>query len=78
MRLKDRTCIVTGGASGIGAATVYRFVSEGAEVLIADRAVDQAQVLAEELGPAVTWIECDGRIPRTTKPGDRTDGRPGR
>ena len=40
MRLTDKTCIVTGGASGIGAATVRRFVAEGAEVLIADRSVD--------------------------------------
>ena len=36
MRLKGLNCIVTGGSSGIGAATVKRFVDEGAQVLIAD------------------------------------------
>ena len=45
MRLKDRTCVITGGSSGIGAATVRRFVAEGAEVLIADINLEQAETL---------------------------------
>ncbi len=61
MRLKDRTSIVTGGASGIGAATVRRFVDEGARVLIADRNLAAAQALAAELGAAASAIECDVR-----------------
>ena len=35
MRLSGLNCIVTGGSSGIGAASVKRFVDEGAKVLIA-------------------------------------------
>jgi NAD(P)-dependent dehydrogenase (short-subunit alcohol dehydrogenase family) len=62
MRLKDRTSIVTGGASGIGAATVRRFVAEGARVLIADRNLAAAQALAAELGAAASAIECDVRL----------------
>lgn len=61
MRLKGKRCIVTGGASGIGEATVRRFVEEGAEVLIADLNLTGAQALASELGPAVTTVKCDAR-----------------
>jgi NAD(P)-dependent dehydrogenase (short-subunit alcohol dehydrogenase family) len=53
MRLEGKNCIVTGGSSGIGAATVRRFVAEGAEVLIADIAIDDAWALSNELGDAV-------------------------
>jgi NAD(P)-dependent dehydrogenase (short-subunit alcohol dehydrogenase family) len=35
-RLKDKVCVVTGGASGIGYASVLRFMSEGACVVLAD------------------------------------------
>jgi 3-oxoacyl-[acyl-carrier protein] reductase len=37
MRLKDRICIVTGAAQGIGAATVTKFAAEGAIVVACDR-----------------------------------------
>ncbi|MGI9623972.1 MAG: SDR family NAD(P)-dependent oxidoreductase [Acidimicrobiales bacterium] len=62
MRLEGKTSIVTGGASGIGEATVRRFVDEGAEVLIADRELAAAEALAEDLGDAVGAIGCDVRI----------------
>jgi len=66
MRLKGLNCIVTGGSSGIGAATVRRFVEEGAEVLIADIAIDDAEALAAELatelGNPVSAVKCDVRI----------------
>jgi len=62
VRLKDRTCVITGGSSGIGAATVRRFVEEGAEVLIADLAIEEASKLAAELGRAVSAIRCDVRF----------------
>lgn len=40
MRLKDKICIVTGAAQGIGAATVARFAAEGAVVIGCDRRAD--------------------------------------
>jgi NAD(P)-dependent dehydrogenase (short-subunit alcohol dehydrogenase family) len=52
MRLENKNAIVTGGASGIGRATVQRFVAEGANVLIADRNRANAERLAEELAAA--------------------------
>lgn len=61
MRLKGKRCVITGGSSGIGAASVRRFVAEGAEVLIADIAIDDANALADELGDAVTAVRCDVR-----------------
>jgi len=36
MRLKDKTAIVTGAASGIGLATALKFAQEGAAVMCAD------------------------------------------
>jgi NAD(P)-dependent dehydrogenase (short-subunit alcohol dehydrogenase family) len=60
-RLVGKTCIVTGGASGIGEASVRRFVREGAEVLIADRNRQAAEALARDLGNAVAAIACDVR-----------------
>ncbi len=61
MRLQGKHCIVTGGASGIGEATVRRFVEEGAEVLIADMNLEAAEALAADLGSAVTAVQCDVR-----------------
>lgn len=48
MRFKDKVVIVTGGASGIGEATIRAFAREGAKVVIADFA-DHGQALADEL-----------------------------
>ena len=49
-RIQDRVAVVTGGCSGIGLATVQRFVAEGAKVVIGDIDDDRGKVLAEELG----------------------------
>lgn len=50
MRLKGKTAIVTGGASGFGAGIAAKFVAEGARVMIADINEAAAQDTAEALG----------------------------
>jgi NAD(P)-dependent dehydrogenase (short-subunit alcohol dehydrogenase family) len=62
MRLEGKTAIITGGASGIGAATVRRFVKEGARVLIADRNEESANAVAAEMGDAALAVVCDVRV----------------
>lgn len=59
MRLKGKKAIVTGGASGFGEGIVRKFVSEGADVLIADLNIEAAQKLSDELGTAVKSSETN-------------------
>lgn len=49
MRLEGKVAVVTGGASGIGRATVMKFVREGAKVLVADINLEGAQAVVEEV-----------------------------
>ena len=58
-RLDGKVALITGGASGIGAATARIFVEEGARVLIADLQEDVAQDLAGELGSNAYAIRCN-------------------
>jgi NAD(P)-dependent dehydrogenase (short-subunit alcohol dehydrogenase family) len=58
-KLSGRVAVVTGGASGIGEATVRRFVAEGARVVISDRQTDRGAALATELGPDAVFVETD-------------------
>lgn len=49
-RLENRIAIITGGASGIGAATSRKFVLEGAKVIIWDLDQEKGNALANEIG----------------------------
>lgn len=60
MRMHQKVAIVTGGASGFGEGIVRKFVSEGANVVIADINTDAADKLAAELGDAT--IACQANV----------------
>ncbi len=49
-RLESKVAIVTGGAKGLGAAIVARFVAEGATVMVGDLHFEHAQQCAEQFG----------------------------
>src|SRR5262245_14607637 len=57
MELSGSVCLVTGGASGLGAATVRRLVAGGARAVIVDRDEARGQALANELGQ--TYAKAD-------------------
>lgn len=59
MEIKGIGAFVSGGASGLGEATVRALVERGARVAIADVNDDKANALAGELGDAAIAVHCD-------------------
>ncbi len=64
MRLKDSVAVITGGASGMGRATVLRFLHEGARVVVADYNADTgeetvAEAAAAGFADATAFIRTD-------------------
>src|ERR1700728_5399000 len=51
--------LVTGGAGGLGEATVRRLIGVGASVIIGDVSEDRASKLAAELGPRAKYVHTD-------------------
>jgi NAD(P)-dependent dehydrogenase (short-subunit alcohol dehydrogenase family) len=57
MDLTDRVCLVTGAASGIGAAGARRFARAGARVVVADRNAAGAAVVAAEIAGSAATVD---------------------
>ena len=58
-RLDGKVAVITGGASGMGAATVRKFVAEGARVVIADVQEEKGRELAQDIGPEAVFAFAD-------------------
>jgi 3-hydroxyacyl-CoA dehydrogenase/3-hydroxy-2-methylbutyryl-CoA dehydrogenase len=59
MNIQGKSALVSGGASGLGAATVRMLVAQGAKVVIADVNEKVGQALAQELGSAALFVKTD-------------------
>jgi len=59
MELSGSVAIVTGGAGGLGEASVREFAAAGAKVVIADLSDDKGKALADELGEGVVYHRTD-------------------
>jgi NAD(P)-dependent dehydrogenase (short-subunit alcohol dehydrogenase family) len=57
MQIQDNVFIVTGGASGLGAATARMIVAAGGKVVLADVQIEAGQALAAEL--RAVFVKCD-------------------
>ena len=59
MEINGAAALVTGGASGLGEATVRRLTAAGAEVTILDKNADLGEALAKELGGGTKFVSTD-------------------
>ena len=59
MQINDAVAVVTGGASGLGEASVRRLHANGASVVILDKNIERGNDIAHELGAKVVFAETD-------------------
>ncbi len=65
--LARQVAVVTGGGSGIGAATARAMAKEGAEVAVLDRDLEAAKAVAKKIGGKALAVECDVTDPQNVR-----------
>ena len=58
-RLAGKKALISGGASGIGAASAKRFIDEGARVVIGDINTEKGMEIAAQYGDELSFTELD-------------------
>jgi NAD(P)-dependent dehydrogenase (short-subunit alcohol dehydrogenase family) len=59
MKIQGKVCVVTGGASGLGAATAQHLVAQGAKVILVDMNQELGQQLQQQLGENADFVAAD-------------------
>ncbi|MFI9458070.1 SDR family NAD(P)-dependent oxidoreductase [Acinetobacter sp. NPDC052428] len=59
MNIQGKVIVITGGASGLGAATATHLVEHGAKVILVDMNQEQGQVLQQQLGSQSEFVQLD-------------------
>ena len=59
MKIQGKVCVVTGGASGLGAATAQHLVAQGAKVILVDMNQELGQQLQQQLGENADFVAVD-------------------
>ena len=59
MKIQGKVCVVTGGASGLGAATAQHLVAQGAKVILVDMNQELGQQLQQQLGENAEFVAVD-------------------
>ena len=59
MKIQGNVCVVTGGASGLGAATAQHLVAQGAKVILVDMNQELGQQLQQQLGENADFVAVD-------------------
>jgi len=65
--LARQVAVITGGGSGIGAATACAMAKEGAEIAVLDRDLGAAKAVAKKIGGKALAVECDVTQPQSVR-----------
>ncbi len=59
MNIQGKVAVITGGASGLGAATASHLLAQGASVILVDMNIEQGQAMQQQLGERARFVALD-------------------